>query len=93
VRRLVEDPLSEALLDGFAVKGDSFTVDDCLEDEGGGAAVNLRRGSDGVVRRVPVEGSSGGIEAGEAEMDEEEEMGSDAVGAALSPQVAAMRSK
>jgi ATP-dependent Clp protease ATP-binding subunit ClpC len=100
VRRLVEDPLSEALLEGFAAKGDDVEVDD---NDGGAAqaragadgrnaaagAVVLRRGRDGAARRIAVEPASGGIEAGED--DEEEEAAADRVGAALSPALQAMR--
>jgi ATP-dependent Clp protease ATP-binding subunit ClpC len=111
VRRLVEDPLSEALLEGFAAKGDAVDVDDDVHDANGAAAggsavsrggagagagaVVLRRGRDGASRRVAVEAASGGIEAGERDEEEggagEEE--EDAVGAALSPAVQAMRQR
>jgi ATP-dependent Clp protease ATP-binding subunit ClpC len=105
VRRLVEDPLSEALLEGFAAKGDAVDVDDDVSDGGasasraerggagaGAGAVVLRRGRDGAARRVTVEAASGGIEAGEKD---EEDGGADEddVGAALSPAVQAMRQR
>jgi len=82
VRRLVEEPLSEALLDGWAAAGGQVEVDDAE-----GAAVTLRRG-DGAKRVVAVEAAGGGIEAGEAGATEQWE---DVVGAALSPAVRAMR--
>ena len=78
VRRLVEDPLAEALLDGFATKGDDVTVD-CGDDSLG---VTLRRVRGGATRQVRVEPAAGGIEAGE-----------EPVASGLSPVLQAMQSK
>ena len=102
VRRLVEDPLSEALLEGFIVKGDDVAVDDDdisapsrdgAHHHAGSGAVVLRRTRDGAARRVAVEAASAGIEAGE---DDEKASSADAAtsngnGAGLSPQVQALR--
>ena len=104
VRRLVEDPLAEALLEGFAAKGDAITVDD--DDDGdaghvtaagsvplilgfGEASVLLRRGRDGATRRCRVEAAALGIEAGDSKA--RGRATADEVAKALSPQVQAMR--
>ena len=102
VRRLVEDPLSEALLEGFVAKGDDVAVDD--DDEAaprrdgahhhaGSAAVVLRRTRDGASRRVAVEAASAGIEAGEDDDNSSADASSNGDGAGLSPQVQALRAK
>ncbi len=108
VRRLVEDPLSEALLEGFAAKGDSLEVDDAPPgggDDGDGEAhghthaVLLRRARDGATRRVTVEAAAGGIEAGEGQYDEDDAAAAagngngNGNGGALSPAIQAMRQR
>ena len=104
VRRLVEDPLAEALLEGFAAKGDAITVDDDDMDGDAGhataagsvplilgfgeASVLLRRARDGATRRCRVEAAALGIEAGDKAKGRATP---DEVAKALSPQVQAMR--
>ena len=101
VRRLVEDPLAEALLDGFASKGDAIVIDDDdAEMEAGSAtalgfgegSVMLRRARDGASRRCRVEAAALGIEAGESVRAKAAVAKSDSpVAAALSPKLQAMR--
>ena len=102
VRRLVEDPLAEALLEGFAAKGDAITVDDDLDDGAAAAGVSLtlgfgeatvllRRARDGAVRQCRVEAAALGIEAGDSKGQRGRAGGADEVAKALSPQVQAMR--
>jgi ATP-dependent Clp protease ATP-binding subunit ClpC len=101
VRRLVEDPLAEALLDGFASKGDAIVIDDDdAEIEAGSAtalgfgeaSVMLRRVRDGASRRCRVEAAALGIEAGESVRAKAAVATSDSpVAAALSPKLQSMR--
>ena len=64
VQRLLENPLSECLLDGFAKDGDDVTV---TISTSGGMGVAMQNGRGGV-REFSLEalgGGSGGIEEGE----------------------------
>ena len=102
VRRLVEDPLAEALLDGWLAKGDAITIGDAFEETqqlqqgerpaavGGKplAVVCMLRMRGGVeeARDAIVEASSGGIEAGEDDAESAAGAGRGAA-PALSPQL------
>jgi hypothetical protein len=86
VRRLIEEPLSEALLDGWAEAGGAIELD----DTGDSGSVLLHRDRDGAERRVAVDSDAGGIEAA-TEAAPSGDAWEDTVGEALSPAVRAVR--
>jgi ATP-dependent Clp protease ATP-binding subunit ClpC len=105
VRRLVEDPLAEALLEGFASKGDAITVDDDDDDDGepghataaGSVPLILGFGEASVLLRRARDGATRRcrVEAAALGIEAGDSKGArataDDVAKALSPQVQAMR--